>query len=159
MSSLFQITSGLPRSVVESGSWPTSWTFSGYATQTGASPVVTTTKNAPGINKKGGPNFFPDPVSALASYDFTYAGQIGQRNGIRGDGFFTIDMNLAKRFVMPYSEHHTLQVRWEVFNVPNIVRFDINQASVDIANSGTFGKYTGTLNDKRVMQVSARYVF
>ena len=80
VSSLVQITSGLPRSVLQNGSWPTNWNYSGSATQTGASPVVTTTKNAPGINKTGGPNFFPDPVSALAAYDFTYGGQVGPRH-------------------------------------------------------------------------------
>jgi hypothetical protein len=159
LSTLYQITSGLPRSIFNSGSWPTNWNFSGFATQTGPSPDQTTTKNAPGINGQGGPNFFPDPSVAIKSYEYTYAGQIGQRNGIRGDGFFTIDLNLAKKFVMPYSEHHALQIRWEVFNAPNLVRFDINQASLDLGASGTFGKYTGTLNSYRIMQLSARYTF
>jgi hypothetical protein len=159
LSTLYQITSGLPRSVLNSGSWPTNWSYSGFASQVGPDPVVSTTKNAPGINGVGGPNFFPDPAAARASYDYSYAGQIGQRNGIRGDGFFTIDMNLAKKFVMPYKETHSLQFRWEVFNVPNVVRFDINQASLDVGNTGTFGKYSGTLNQARVMQLGLRYGF
>ena len=159
LSTLYQITSGLPRSVLNSGSWPTNWSYSGFASQVGPAPVVSTTKNAPGINGAGGPNFFPDPKAARASYDYSYAGDAGQRNGIRGDGFFTIDMNLAKRFIMPYNEGHSLQFRWEAFNVPNITRFDINQASLDVGNTGTFGKYSGTLNKPRVMQLGLRYGF
>ena len=68
-------------------------------------------------------------------------------------------MNLAKRFIMPYNEGHSLQFRWEAFNVPNITRFDINQASLDVGNTGTFGKYSGTLNNPRVMQLGLRYGF
>jgi hypothetical protein len=68
-------------------------------------------------------------------------------------------MNLAKRFVMPYKDNHSLQFRWEVYNAPNIARFDVNTASVDIGAVGTFGKYSTLLNSPRVMQLSLRYDF
>ena len=159
LSTLYQITSGLPRSVSESGNWPTNWGFSGFGTLVGAKPALATAKNATAPNGTSGPNMFLDPTAARAAYDYTYGGQAGERNGIRGDGFFTIDMNLSKRFTMPYKDGHSLQFRWEVYNAPNIARFDVNTASVDIGQVGTFGKYSTMLNSPRVMQLSLRYEF
>jgi hypothetical protein len=159
LSTLYQITSGIPRSVNESGNWPTNWGYSGFGTLTGTQPASGSIKNAVAPNGTGGPNIFADPTGARAAYDYTYEGQIGQRNGIRGDGFFTIDMNLAKKFIMPYKESHSVQFRWEVYNAPNITRFDVNSASVDIGQVGTFGKYSKVLNSNRVMQLSLRYEF
>ena len=75
------------------------------------------------------------------------------------DGFLSIDMSLAKRFTMPWKESHSLQFRGEVFNVPNIVRFDVNTASLDVGNTGTFGKYSSLLTNPRVMQFGMRYDF
>ena len=60
---------------------------------------------------------------------------------------------------MPYKDTHSVQFRWEVYNVPNIARFDVNTASVDIGAVGTFGKYSTMLNTPRVMQLSLRYEF
>ena len=159
VSGLYTITSGLPRSVANSGSWPTNWNYSGFASQVGPVPAPATTRNAPGIDGSAGPNIFANPTLARNGFDYSYAGDAGQRNGIRGDGFFTIDMSLNKRFVMPYKETHSLQFRWEVFNVPNAVRFDVNSASLDVGNTGTFGKYTSLLTQPRVMQFGLRYQF
>jgi hypothetical protein len=80
-------------------------------------------------------------------------GQSGDRNDVRGDGFFTIDTGLSKRFKMPYKENHSVQIRAEAFNVTNTVRFDVNQASLSLSNSVAFGKYNGTLNSPRVLQL------
>jgi hypothetical protein len=159
VSGLYTITSGLPRSVLNTGAWPVNWDFSGFATPVGPVPAPATTRNTPGVNGIGGPNIFSDPSPARAAYDYTYAGGIGQRNGIRGDGLSSVDMSLSKRFIMPYKESHSIQFRWEMFNVPNAVRFDINTASLDVANTGTFGKYTSLLQQPRVMQFGLRYGF
>jgi len=159
VSGLFTITSGLPRSVLNTGAWPVNWDFSGFATPIGPVPAPATTRNAPGINGVGGPNIFSDPAPARAAFDYTYAGGIGLRNAIRGDGLSSIDMSLSKRFIMPYKESHSIQFRWEIFNVPNTVRFDVNTASLDVANTGTFGKYTSLLQQPRVMQFGLRYGF
>jgi hypothetical protein len=158
-STLYQVTSGIPRSVSESGNWPTNWGFSGFGSLTGVQPASGVTKNVAAPNGTLGPNVFLDPQAARDAYDYTFGGQAGQRNGIRGDGFLALDMTLAKRFVMPYKENHALQFRWEVYNVPNTPRFDINTASVDIGAVGTFGKYSTMLNNPRVMQLSLRYEF
>lgn len=154
VSGIWRQSSGLPISVSNGGFWPTNWNSAGYATQTGAFQQGTT-KNS----SIGGPNIFPDPQSAFTAFDNTYAGQIGSRNVVRGDGFFTLDTALSKRFKMPYKEQHTIQIRAEAFNVTNTAVFDVNQLSLSIATPGTFGKYSGTLNTPRVLQFGARYEF
>ena len=82
----------------------------------------------------------------------------GQRNGVRGDGYFTLDLGLAKRFVMPW-EGHSLQFRWEVFNVTNTARFDPWTASLSLGGRGSFGRYQDLLTNPRVMQFALRYEF
>jgi len=66
-------------------------------------------------------NIFADPAAGLKAYDLTLPGDSGQRNGLRGDGYFTIDVGLGKRFILfSVKDHpHTLQIRAEAFNVFN----------------------------------------
>jgi hypothetical protein len=68
-------------------------------------------------------------------------------------------MNVSKRFRMPYREGHSIQIRWETFNLTNTARFDIGTASLDISAAGTFGKYSTMLTQPRVMQFGLRYEF
>ena len=153
-SGIWRQSSGLPIGVSNGGYWPTNWNYSGFATPGG--PVAQgTTKNSP----SGGPNIFPDPSSAFSTFGLTYPGQTGGRNVLRGDGFFTIDAALSKRFIMPYNEHHSIQIRAEAFNLSNTVRFDVNQLSLSMSNSVSFGKYNGILNSPRVFQFAGRYEF
>ncbi|HYZ86365.1 MAG TPA: hypothetical protein VE621_18270, partial [Bryobacteraceae bacterium] len=77
----------------------------------------------------------------------------------RGDGVFNFDMSLAKNIVMPYNEKHKMQLRWEVFNVLNTVRFDPMNINLSLSALTNFGRYQGTLQPSRVMQISARYDF
>lgn len=154
LSGLWRHTSGLPTSVQNGRNWPTNWQWQANATQIGVVPEPNTSKNV-----AGRVNLFSDPAAALAAYDFSYPGDVGQRNGIRGDGYFTIDGSLAKRFIMPYSEKHSAQLRWEVFNVTNTARFDVRSMSLDIGTRATFGRYTGMLTEPRVMQFGLRYEF
>lgn len=58
-----------------------------------------------------------DPASFIVSPQGTF-GNVG-RNTMITPHLQSIDMALAKRFTMPYSEHHTLQLRVEAFNVFN----------------------------------------
>ena len=158
---IFRWTSGLPVSVGNGRFWPTNWNITGNATRIGPLPVQETTKNAPaaGAGGKPGPNLFPDPATALKSYANTVPGQTGERNGLRGDGYFTVDFNLGKTWKLPI-EGHSFQFRWEVFNVTNTVRFDPRSTTLDLG-SGTanFGKYSTTLTNPRVMQFVLRYEF
>lgn len=160
LSGIYRHSTGLPISVRNGRAWPTNWQWQGYATPVRAvTGGVGSFKNAPAVTGAGGPNLFADPIAALAAYDFTVPGQIGERNGLRGDGYFTIDTSLAKTFLMPYGEKHKLQIRWDVFNVTNSVRFDVASLSVDLGARGSFGRYSSLLTQPRVMQFSARYEF
>ena len=164
LSGVFRNTSGFPVSAASGGVWPTSWAYSGNATQIGVVPNPTQTKNAPAATPgaKGGPNVFANPQGAFNAYQFSTVGQSGQRNGIRGDGYFGTDMGLNKRFkVVSIKDHNVnLSVRGEGFNVFNSVRFDVgNQFNLSVGNQAKFGQYTQLLTKPRVFQFSARLDF
>jgi hypothetical protein len=59
---------------------------------------------------------------------------------------------------MPFNESHSLLFRWEVYNVPNLKRFDVATITTDISSS-SFGVYSGMLTNPRVMQFALRYEF
>ena len=162
---LFRATTGLPVGVGHSRTWPTSYNLTGYATTVGTF-VDGTNKNGPapvdpraGQKPNSGPNIFQDPRAAVQAFGFTLPGEIGNRNSVRGDGVFNLDMNLAKNITMPYKENHRMQLRWEVFNVSNTVRFDPLNINLALSAVSNFGKYQGTLQPSRVMQFSLRYDF
>jgi hypothetical protein len=151
LSGIVRATSGFPVSVQNGRIWPTNWNISGWATPIGDVSGQTT-------ELPEGPNLFADPTLSLQSFTNSRAGQSGARNIIRGDGFFSLDFGLGKEFRMPW-EGHRLQFRWEVFNATNTARFDVSTISLDITNSGTFGRYQDTLAPPRVMQFGLRYEF
>jgi hypothetical protein len=160
LAGIWRWTSGLPYYVYNGRAWPTNWNLAGYGSPNG--PLQTgmgSFKDAPAVSGNPGPNIFADPQAALDSYNFTLPGETGVRNTLRGDGFFNIDGSLSKRFVMPYSENHSVQLRWEVFNVSNSVRFDPASVSNFLTISGSFGKYSDVLTQPRVMQFGLRYDF
>jgi len=157
LSGLFRLTSGFPISVDNGTSnYPTNFELEGNANQ--VAPVRTGVFYNTGV-----PNLFSNGPAALSSFDYAYAGQAGQRDIIRGDGFFTIDMGLAKRWTMPWSEKQTLQFRWEVFNITNSVRYDVQagliNGSLGLGSGGSFGNYGGLLTNPRIMQFALRYEF
>lgn len=151
LTGVLRATSGFPVSVGNGRIWPTNWNISGWATATGDIKGHTTRTG-------DGPNLFDNVDLALQSFANTRAGQSGDRNIIRGDGFFTLDFGLGKDFRLPW-EGHRLQFRWEVFNATNTARFDVSSISLDLTNSGTFGRYQETLGPPRVMQFGLRYEF
>ncbi|MGH8248539.1 MAG: hypothetical protein ACREUU_19140, partial [Gammaproteobacteria bacterium] len=129
------------------------------ATQTGITPRPATTRNAPAAVAGGrpGPNIFAHPKAALDAYGHTLPGETGQRNGIRGDGYFGVDLGIAKRFRMPFNESHSVQFRWEIFNLTNSVRFDVSASAASLGSAAAFGKYNDILTPPRVMQFGLRY--
>lgn len=159
VSGLYRASTGLPVGIGNGRFWPTNWNVTGNATVVGTF-VDGTNKNAsapPGGTS--GPNIFQNPSDAVKAFDYTLPGGTGGRNVVRGDGNFNIDFGLGKSFTMPYQEGHTLQFRWEVFNVTNTTRFDPLAISGSLGTLGSFGKYTDTLTLPRVMQFSLRYDF
>lgn len=147
-------TTGLPFNIDNGFEFPTDWQLEGTASLVGPSPKTGTTKFGDGTV-----NVFPDPQSALNAFAFTNPGASGIRNALRGDGYFSLDANLAKSWKMPWSEDQSLQFRWEVFNVPNALRFNVDSHLSEIDIGSTFGNYTGLLTDPRVMQFVLRYDF
>ena len=164
LSGLFRITSGFPISVDNGTSnYPTNFELEGNANQ--IAPVKTGVYFIPDPNNPGrsNPNIFANGPAAINSFDYAWAGQAGQRDNIRGDGFFEIDLGLAKRWSMPYNEKHSLQFRWEVFNVTNSVVYDVQAGLLTGAlgkgSGGSFGNYAGLLTNPRIMQFALRYEF
>jgi hypothetical protein len=154
LSGLFRITSGFPVNISNGYEWPTNWQLGGQATSLGTLPVMRTTKLGDGTV-----NMFADAETALSEFMFTRPGGSGIRNPVRGDGTIGLDMGLAKRWKMPWGEGHSMQFRWEVFNVPNWNRFDVQSNIPEIDISSAFGNYTNLLTSPRIMQFALRYEF
>jgi hypothetical protein len=150
-------TSGFPIGVSNGAQWPTNWQQSGYATE--IAPVTT---HGAVKNPDGSVNVFGNAAAvtaALNSFQPDFPGQVGARNNLRGQGFAGLDAGLSKRWKMPWKESHSLQLGWEVFNVLNLTRFDVQSLNLSITNGSTFGNYTGLLTNPRVMQFALRYEF
>jgi hypothetical protein len=159
LSGLYRMTSGFPVNISNGFNWPTNWQLGGNSYL--ISPVKTGTYYVPSTTHPGttDPNLFANGQAAISAFQGPFPGQGGARNQIRGPGYFGIDMGLSKRWKMPYSERHSLQLRWEVFNVPNAKRFDVQSISGELDISSTFGNYSKLLTNPRVMQFALRYEF
>jgi len=156
LTGLFRMTSGFPISIFNGFNFPTNWEQAGMAVQVGAAPKTGAYKNPDGTV-----NFFAvGGENAAAFFREPFPGESGQRNILRGDGYFGVDMGLSKRWKMPWKESHSVQLRWEVFNVTNSSRFDA-QTSLNVIDSygSSFGNYTHLLTNPRVMQFALRYEF
>jgi hypothetical protein len=113
-------------------------------------------------NPDGSINLFGNAAAASAAFNAfqpDFPGQVGSRNVLRGDGFASLDLGLAKRWKMPWAESHSLQFRWEVFNALNLTRFDVQSLNLSLTNASTFGQYSGLLTNPRTMQFALRYEF
>ncbi len=162
LSGLARWTSGFPFTVDNGNFWPTNWDEQGIA------QMVTRPRTGHFTQPDGSISVFADPSAAFADFQHPFPGQSGSRNVIRGDGYAGWDMALNKVWKMPF-EGHTLQFRWEVFNVPNLHRFNVasglqtGSACACIASlqqlPSSFGAYTGLLTQPRVMQFALRYEF
>jgi Carboxypeptidase regulatory-like domain len=161
ISGITRWSTGFPVNVAHGFEWPTNWQLSGEAntlsrpsTQRG---IVSCDPNS--CSDNGNYNVFANRDTAINSFDYPFPGQSGDRNTIRGDGFFNADMSLTKTWKMPYNESHALMFRWDVFNVFNTKRFDVATASLELDSASTFGDYTHLLTTPRVMEFGLRYQF
>ena len=157
LSGVARWTSGFPFSVDGGQRWPTDW-FLTAITQMTSRPKTGTFK------RNGSVNVFADPAAAQTNFTLPLPGGVGSRNILRGDGFAGLDMSLVKRWRMPYNDSHSLEFRWEVFNVPNLTRFNAQGVGSSLLTSLTqspnnFGAYTSLLTQPRVMQFALRYEF
>jgi hypothetical protein len=171
LSGIVRINSGLPANVINDRVWPTNWNLQGNATCKPASgsdlgalrgPCPATQNVSGAVHSVTGgrptPNLFANPDQAFNFFRFTLPGQRGERNILRGDHYFNLDLGLGKTFQMPW-EGHSFAIRWEVFNVTNSAYFDTVSLSADLGRQGTFGDYSAVLGGPRRMQISGRYTF
>ena len=161
LSGLTRWTSGYPFSVDNGNFWATNWDEQGIA------QLVGRPRTGRFRQPNGAISVFPNAAAAWAEFQNPFPGQSGSRNVVRGDGYAGLDMALSKRWKMPW-ESHSLQFRWQVFNVPNLHRFNVASGLQTGAGCAciasmqyqqTFGDYTGLLTNPRVMQFDLRYEF
>jgi hypothetical protein len=155
LSGLARWSSGLPESITSGFTWSTNWQLAGGGVPIGKIDAKTT-KSADGTV-----SLFPDPqgTTGIGAFRQALPGESGTRNILRGDGFAGLDMSLSKRWKMPYAEGHSMQFRWEVFNVPNLTRFDVRTVTNGLDSGDSFGTYGGLLTKPRVMEFALRYEF
>jgi hypothetical protein len=161
LTGIFRMTSGFPTTVNDGNYWPTNWENTANAVLVGPKPKSGT------FMVNGSPNIFKDPASAIGQFRYAYPGESGERNLIRGAGYFGIDMGLGKTWAI--TESSALRFSWETFNITNSVRFDAAaleplggsnaSGNLSLSNSSSFGNYTSTLTSPRVMQFALRYSF
>lgn len=156
LSGIFHWTSGLPFSMGSGAGWSTNWQLMGEAVETANPGKV-------GVHRTGGgaPTMWADVSTtgqAYSSFRFPYPGESGQRNELRGPGYFEVDAGLSKEW--KFLEDKTVKFAWEAFNITNSVRFDAAQSANQFnLTIGNFGTYSNTLSKPRVMQFSLRVGF
>ncbi|MGA8152977.1 MAG: TonB-dependent receptor [Terriglobales bacterium] len=155
-SGLARWTSGFPTTIETFTSFPTNWYLPSTAILSGPKPQTGTF-----LNQNGNPGLFKDPAAAQADFRYSLPGESGQRNELRGPGYFGIDSGLSKSW--PFAESQSVKFSWEVFNVTNAVRFDVaslpqNTGELEVPAS-SFATYNSTLTKPRLMQFALRYSF
>lgn len=146
-------TSGLPFTIESGGFWPTNWEIQSTAVKIGDTGSVGVFKDS-----SGNPNMFQDPTKANGAFRLPLPGESGQRNELRGPGYFEVDFGVSKAWKV--TEASNVKFSWETFNLTNSVRFDAAQSANNFSlTTGAFGEYSSTLTTPRVMQFSLRYDF
>jgi Carboxypeptidase regulatory-like domain/TonB dependent receptor len=155
---LMRWTSGLPFTL-ESPAYPSNYNNPGFAFNVGN---VKTHRNI----ANGVPHVFDQAtVSAVnsgiyfgQSIRLPYAGEAGQRNNFRGDGYFDIDSSVNKSWAL--GDWAKLKFAAEVYNVSNTDRFDVSVAGLNARTASTLlGTYSGILTQYRRMQFGLRLDF
>jgi hypothetical protein len=109
-----------------------------------------------------GPNVFQEGNAADSNYfRQAYPGEGGLRNGLRGPGTFNIDTNLLKSWHITESQYFTFS--WATYNTTNSPRFDVGTMSLNgntsLSSVTSFGNFSSTLSNPRVMEFGLRYTF
>jgi hypothetical protein len=143
-------TSGFPFMMDNGAYYPTNWDIEGWATLAQKIPSHAASRGH--LTQR-----FADPQTVFNSFIHALPGDSGTRNPMRGDGYFSWDSGLDKDFHV--TERVKAQIRWEMFNLTNSVRFDSHSISSTLDNPQNFGQATALLTNKRVAQFSARVEF
>jgi hypothetical protein len=165
LSGIFRWNSGLPIfSPYDDARWATNWNVQSSAVPIG--PIQT----CPDRGGLTAPKLFGcDPTGAYQDWRNAQPGETGARNILRLPGYVDFDAGLGKTFHMPWSEKHTLQIRWDTFNVTNTQRL----GAIDSSRTGfgivldpqtakppvNWSNFTAIQGSPRVMQFGFRYEF
>jgi hypothetical protein len=158
VSGLARWTSGLPFTL-ESPAYPTNYNNPGFGIE--VQPVSTHREIANGV-----PRVFDATTSSAigngiyygSPIRLPYAGEAGQRNNFRGDGYFDIDAALSKSWRL--TERVGLKFAAEAYNITNTIRFDTSPNGLDAATaSPLLGVYSQPLSTYRRMQFGLRLDF
>lgn len=149
-------STAFPFTAVVAGNYGTNFETSSFFVQTGQVPT-------------GGHNYVANNGSAanyetalkgvtvgqaFPNFRAAYAGEVGQRNNLRADGYFSVDTGFSKSF-RTFREQN-FRISAEIFNVTNSVRFATPTTN---GASNIFGQYTTLLTQPRQMQFSGKYIF
>lgn len=152
---IFNYRSGLPFHTL-TNSFPVGFVFESPAVMTGnISALQTQINDAAG----GTIQLFGNAQTALDALSFPAHGTIGNRNSLRGPGFWNVDTAVLKNFKLPWSEKQRIQIRWESFNLFNHNSFNLPTAANLRIQSPTFGQITSSASIPREMQFGIRFDF
>ena len=162
VSGLWRWTSGYPFSISSGFGWATNFDEQSLAVLDGKRPRTGTYIVNGTPNVFSNPNNTNDPNSAINQFRAALPGESGQRNNFRGPGTFNVDLSVSKNWNL--TERQTLRFSAEAFNLTNTPRFDVgtmqlNLAGNSITNSGSFGNFSSTLSNPRVLEFALRYSF
>ena len=161
LSTIVRANSGLPTfSPYDDARWATNWNVQSSSVR--IRPVTT-------CPTRGGALFGCNTTQAFQSLRNPLPGETGDRNVFRNVGTVNTDLGLGKTFKMPYSEKHSLQLRWEVFNLFNyqaMGAFDTGRSGFGIPLDPqtktppvNWSRYTAIQGSPRFMQIFLRYSF
>jgi len=167
LSGLTRWSSGYPFSLF-SPAWSTNFQLQSPAVPLSNARPKTGSFIVPQASGGTGPNVFQDPGitnagpnSAINLFRPAYPGEAGLRNGLRGPGTFNIDTAILKAWQI--TESQSIKFSWEMFNITNSPRFDVGTMSLNGNNSlssvTSFGNFSSTLSQPRVMEFALRYIF
>jgi hypothetical protein len=168
LSGLWRYSTGYPFSLL-SPAWATNFDLESPAVPVSAQRPETGSFIVNQASGGTGPNVFKDPGftdptnpnAAINLFRPAFPGEQGLRNGLRGPGTFNIDTGLAKLWNV--SERQSIKLTWEIFNVTNTPRFDVGTMQINgnnnLESSTSFGNFSSTLSNARVMEFALRYSF
>ncbi|HET9742120.1 MAG TPA: TonB-dependent receptor [Terriglobales bacterium] len=165
LSNIFRWNTGVPLGApYDAAEWSTNWEVQSYTNITRPIPISGCSTRLVETPQMFG-NCEPQ---AFLSFRNSYPGETGLRNYFRLPGYVDLDLGLGKTWKMPYNEGHSLQFRWETFNVTNTQEFqglDFSRSGFGITPGSTepspnFTNWTSVVPDSaRVMQFALLYRF
>ena len=155
---LARVTSGLPFTLLSQG-YPTNYENPGWGIETQKINLKKTfVDGVPYVMDQTTVSAINNGVYSGSPIRYPYAGEAGERNFFRGDGYFDMDTSLTKSWNL--FDRAQLKFAAEVYNVTNSNRFDTSPAGLNPQLTfADLGAYSSTLSTYRRMQFGLRADF